>query len=507
MDSLSHAPNHALSRKASTLLFCLIASLVILRASFGFGLLPDWDSFKHIAAARWVLEHNMNPFPGHVAFGHPPIFYMILAAGMAVPSASPWGLHALIAVTGVGAAYYTLRLGTQFGGMACGILASFLMLLSPLFTAELETFNAELLCAACLAAALVYYFERRWGAYVVAAAILVLTKETGVAAILVLAVFHLATRYERTHLIKIMLPLVVFGFWTLGNRVIHGWWLLPRAGRSLHEIMLHDMIASGSSAAPQLFWWTFGACGMWILTGSAILIAGWQRWRCATGPSGHAVFFVALIFVHLAALAVYSGPGWYALPRWTVDVAPLTFCLLSRPIATVMQGRKLLPPLLITLFGTAWTIGPPFISPQERDELNLNYRDRIEVNRQMAAYIENNHPSAQILTWWPLTHILSDPTLGYVRSSLNVGSINIDRAGFHWVDRETSAISDAAFHIDDLADTELVVLGDMIASTTITERILSRLPLTRLKSFRVGQMAAGVFALEHKHVEPPERGF
>ena len=470
----------------------LVSGLVLLRASFGFGLLPDWDGLKHLAAAQWILEHNMNPFPDEIAYGHPPLFYMMLAAGLSVPIASLWVLHALMALTALFAGYYTLRLGTQFGGERCGLLASCLMVLSPLFAAELETFHAELLCAASLAATLVYYFERRWGAYCVAAVILLLTKETGVAAILVLTVYHFVKRGERDHLIKILLPLFAFGFWMLGNRVFNGWWFLPRVGQSLHHVLLDDMLPSASAAVPSLFWWTFGACGTWMLTGSALLIAGWLCWRRAESLTSGTVLLAAMIIVHLTVLALYAGR--MALPRWTVDVAPLTFCLIANPIAEATQRQRHLLPLIIGCFGIAWALGPPMVSPEERDALNLNHRDRIEVNRQLAAYIETSHPSARILTWWPLTQILSDASLGYVRSPLNVVSIKLVGPEFHWVDRETCAISDAAFHVDEQVDFDLVASGDMIASMTIHQRILSPLRLKVLKSFNIGHIGAGVSA-------------
>jgi hypothetical protein len=119
------------------------------------------------------------------------------------------------------------------------------------------------------------------------------------------------------------------------------------------------------------------------------------------------------------------------LPRYLIWVFPvqlLLFAILLRRTPRILSTLC----VLVVAFNVVNHSGYIYrlISPAPLNgfamylERSMEYRDDLICNQKMAKFAEEKLQECDVLTCWPFTHILADPSFGYVEKSLAVVSVN-----------------------------------------------------------------------------------
>jgi hypothetical protein len=221
-------------------------------------------------------------------------------------------------------------------------------------------------------------------------------------------------------------PLVPLAAWALYYHHATGYWTGNR------EYLSYNLYSTLSPA--RVFWSLlrrayelFIGGFHWLLGVGALLGFWWGRKHVrldpvhlATGSCWRPFVFLtaALGAIYLLLLSVVGGA---VLPRYLLPILP-SFYLLA--VSLVMRlprfPARLICAAAALCFVWAWFINPPYPFPFED---NLAYADFIRLHERAAHYLEAQSGQPRILTAWPATDELAQPSLGYVRRPLGAVSV------------------------------------------------------------------------------------
>jgi 4-amino-4-deoxy-L-arabinose transferase-like glycosyltransferase len=127
--------------------------------------------------------------------------------------------------------------------------------------------------------------------------------------------------------------------------------------------------------------------------------------------------FLAVIATYVLAMAVIGGA---VLARYMLPVVPLVIIVCVSTVWRRVRIWRGVVVITVLAFGAAWFINPPYGFSLED---NLAYRDYIELHQRAETFLEARYPMARVLTAWPASGELSQPTLGYVTRPMRVVQI------------------------------------------------------------------------------------
>jgi len=189
---------------ALLILLLLLANLPILK-------LPIfWDGVYWVNSAEWMSRNNLNPIlpgiytSGGLDVGHPPLVYLSLAVSFFLFGASPFAAHLSMLVLSLLALYFTYLLGSHLYGAKSGLIASLLLLFSPLFLAQSGSVSLDMGLVAFTVMAIYFALKDKKLLYWISGNLLVLSKEAGNATIIAVFVYTFIRDYKkpRKELIK-----------------------------------------------------------------------------------------------------------------------------------------------------------------------------------------------------------------------------------------------------------------------------------------------------------------
>ncbi len=124
--------------------------------------------------------------------------------------------------------------------------------------------------------------------------------------------------------------------------------------------------------------------------------------------------FLAVIATYVLAMAVIGGA---VLARYMLPAVPLVIVICVSTLwrrVRIWRGAAL---LVLLAFVAAWFINPPYGFSLED---NLAYRDYIVLHQHAETFLEARYPMGRVLTAWPASGELSQPSLGYVTRPMRV---------------------------------------------------------------------------------------
>lgn len=166
-------------------------------------------------------------------------------------------------------------------------------------------------------------------------------------------------------------------------------------------------------------WHALGYMNLFVLTVAALAVAreplvaedGRERNGIRRDTK---ILFTLIILAHIVAFSVVGGA---ALARYMVPVIPLAILLAIAVLYRHMRAWAIWCALSAAAFVIALLFNPPWrIAPED----NLAYSDFVHLHANAAAYLQQNHPGATILTAWPGSDELNRPFLGYVKRPMTV---------------------------------------------------------------------------------------
>lgn len=404
--------------------------IILIILHFPFLRLPYyWDEAGYyIPAALDFMRHGLLIPRTTLPSGHTPLVMIYLGAVWRLFGYSPAITRAAMVLVAAAAVIATYALGRRVAGKEAGLWAAALLALSPLFFAQSSLVFLDLAAALFTTLALIAVLDRQWVGFAIFASLAVLSKETAIILLPATWVWLLLRRKERNPRVWALsaVPAAVLAIWALYYHAHTGFWTgnpeylqynLYSALAPLH--VLRAFIARLAEVFIQGFNWLAAACavaGIW-----------WVRRRnessrqdpITTDFSDFAFLALALIAVYVLMLSVVGGA---ILPRYMLPVFPAFYALAAALICRLPKSvARLACCGIIACFVAAWFINPPYPFPYED---NLAYADFIRLHQQAAAYLESLPGDPAILTAWPATDELRQPSLGYVERPLRAVQVD-----------------------------------------------------------------------------------
>ncbi len=390
---------------------------------------PYWDELGWLDGAHWLSEVNLlRVIPGlrapYAFWGHPPGLHFTLAALAKIFGFSIALSHLIAAGFAALGIYFVYLLGKDFYDRAVGLLAAALLLVSPIYFAQAGMFLADLPVAALGAGSVYFALRRRLIAYLCCAIYMVFLKETGIAVIAAWLTYRVIiqppkTKSDFVELSGYAIPLVMIGAFFVLQKITAGKFFFIY-GPGLHFELLQLTSAVALARASEITWWIFIHQYRFLLTSAIALSLIIKR-------DFRSEF---LLFLLICLFCGYSFSALYFLPRYILPVLPFFYLVSAWALLNVF--RSLTGKLLAAVTSVAWMIFSLFTQPFTGNaEFSLRYLDAVRANQEMAEFIEVAFPRAQILTLWPHDMELNFPSMGYVRTKLNVPWIPAD----HGADR------------------------------------------------------------------------
>ena len=373
-----------------------------------------WDEVEQYVPAALDIYHS-GSFVTHSAVPnvHPPGVPAYLAAFWMLAGYSTVSTRAamlLLAACGALAAFLlAIELAKDVARGAPALLAVCLLCCSPMFFAQSMMANLDAPAMVFTTLALLLFLQDRIRASAAVCVVLVLVKETGVAAPLVFAAW-LAWERRWRDAAWFAAPAVALAGWLAVLFHATGYWT-GNPGFEQYNLFfpLHPvrLLVALSRRAYSLFFASF----QWI--GTVAILLAWRASDLFRTRSWKICW--SLVAVHVAAVTALGGA---VLTRYLLPIEPIVYAAMAVGLAQMPRRRQAIgsAALLAGLIASNF-INPPYQFPYED---NLAFVDFVRLQSEAAGFLERQYGGQAVTTAWPLTRELSRPELGYVERPRDV---------------------------------------------------------------------------------------
>ncbi len=353
---------------------------------------------------------------------HPPGVMAYLAAVWSIFGYSIAGTRVAMLVIAAFGALFTFLLGIELGRGATGtpaFAALVLLCVSPLFFAQSMLAQLDMPAMCLSIPALLLFLQNRFRASAIVCTILVLVKETGLAAPALFGCWLLMERRGRKDAMQalwFLLPLPALLLWLAALHHVTGHWFGNAAftAYNVWEPLHPDRFLL---ALARRFYYLFIGSGHFIGTGA--LVRAWRRmpllrdrpWRIAAAFAGVQVLTV-------------SALGGAVLERYLLPALPVVYIAFAVSLqALAPRARQIALAALVACLVAASFINPLYPFPFEN---NLAFVSFTGLQQSAAEAVELQPREASVATAFPMADALRNPAFGYVTSPRKVDEI----AGF-----------------------------------------------------------------------------
>jgi len=368
------------------------------------------DERKYAVQAKYLSIHGLlSKYPGYPV--HVPFFLWILAVGYKLFGESPFLSHLIVLIFSFIGTFFTYLIGKHLYDEKIGIMASLLLLFSPVYFSISGRTLYDVPLIAMATAVLYFYLRKKIPLYLIFSCILVLIKEPGTFVILAILI-HLVVKREKFNNILIHgLPLIVVLIW--GTSLLFG------LDGNIHELgMTYPDFFERGILFPigrlfaniyQTFVWYY----KWIL--SLIILFVFFKYKELFSLE-YLPFTLILIFYLLA----FSFLPIYTNPRYFLTVNMIFFVFSAFSLNHLFKNKSwmifvIIIMLFISCYRWNWGIKGLFQDPvfhssifYEKFYLNppvyiesrgtsMDYIDVVDVEMDTRKFIINNYPSSTIV--------------------------------------------------------------------------------------------------------------
>jgi hypothetical protein len=391
-----------------------------------------WDAVAVYApGAQWLEQHRFaampGVFPSDLGRGHTPLFYLVTALAFRLFGTSPVTGHALVMAFSVLTLVGTYALGAWIHGRCAGLFSALLLSVSLLFlTMSSETLPEIPITA--LTVVSVYAFAR--GSMVLCAVIgtvLVLFKETGVAAplailgsILIEAHRQRSIRSNVRPFLIGLIPLCALVGFFVWQRIAEGWWVLPYHAdlfRERHSYSERFVDVLGDLAFRDGRWLaTIGAIGMLLWRFRTRRWPAMKPFDATTKSPGDGTIVLVLVLIALANVGFFTQ--MFYLERYVLPAHPGLLVLIAgmlfaepMPLRRARIGAVAIVALVAAIAVSHRYAGEGYAS----GETTFRYLHMVRAHQALYQKLEARTDDPVILTTWPMTDELRHPSLGWVK--------------------------------------------------------------------------------------------
>ncbi|MBN1846269.1 MAG: glycosyltransferase family 39 protein [Sedimentisphaerales bacterium] len=384
------------------------------------GLPYHWDEAgAYVGPARWLAEGSLlralpGGHPPGKLFGHPPGLYLTLAGLYKLFGPAPIVSHLFMAVLAFVALWYTYRIGDWLWDQTTGVLGALFLWAMPLFFAQAGMALGDLPITAFGLMTVYYGLRGRLLSYLLCGIYLVLLKETALATVAAVILYRLIcdrSRRRRPGLILLWcIPVAVLA-------AFFGWQKIA-TGEAFGNpyFQEHKLLADTPGAMVRqtalMLYILFIQQHRWLL--GVVIAAGLIRRRDCLHRRP------LILFVLVLALGGLPFCSLYFMPRYILPLLPFYALAAAGGLTGPSRsacGRFAVALLILTAFGTRLYGSRGGYSNFEMD---LQYVDMIRLHQRTADYVQKYHPQATVWAPWPVSQLLRESWLGYVRRPLQV---------------------------------------------------------------------------------------
>jgi Dolichyl-phosphate-mannose-protein mannosyltransferase len=408
-----------------------------------------WDEAGYyVPAARdLLLTGSLTPH-STVSNAHPPLVMAWLALWWKVLGYAPVVTRTAMLVLGAFSLLGVFRLAERVANIKVAIASTLCTALYPVFFAQSSLAQLDLAAAGLTFWALSAYAEGRIVATVVWFALAALAKETAILASFALAGWGIIGLLAGKSSLR--------NLWVdgdlVGNNAGNGPASHPRRGQQLAALLIpalplglwyayHYARTGYVFGNPEFFrynvaatlsptrfllaltmrlWQVTGYLHLWVLTLAMVLAmyllppqrdSASERSRISIPMQ---MVFYVVVLTYVVALALIGGA---VLARYMLPAVPLVIIV---SISTLWRRLRVWPvavAFVALAFVAAWFWNPHYgFSPED----NLSYRDYIALHQDGERFLEASYPMARVLTAWPASDEITQPSLGYVTRPMRV---------------------------------------------------------------------------------------
>src|SRR5579871_4224802 len=377
-----------------------------------------WDEAGYYFPAALELSQHGHLIPqSTIVEVHPPLQSLYLAGVYKIFGSSAVVTRVAMCLVAGTAIYALLLLATLLVPAGAGLWSAGLLLVSPIFFAQSTLAHIDVAATAATLLALYFYLRGRLTGYLVAATVLCLTRETGAALVVLLAVMAWRmpagddSARHRLRQASMLLPLAPLALWFVYLRAATGHWFGDARFVAFNVIDAMNPVRIMVTLLRRLFFLFFSDF-RWVLTIPAFWVL-WKKGLPAPRP-GHRLLWIVLA-LQLLIMSVFGGA---ILERYLLPALALFFLLGVEAIERLKLPQRRWTLLALTLMEMiCWFWNPPYPFPYEE---NLAYADFLNL-QETALERANTFPSGtRILTTWPATDEFLRPELGYVHKAQTV---------------------------------------------------------------------------------------
>jgi len=426
---------------AALLLFVLFKS--------GYLRLPFyWDeAWSYAKAILDMHDHGITLLPGsanaELTRGHPLFFYFLSASWMKLFGTSPAAAHILPLLISCLLIIVLFLFCRSYFNLATAMVAVSFLSLQAIFLAQSGLLLPEVLIALLVLTSVLAYFRQSRGLFLLAASLLVLTKESGMVVALVFLLdawfirphfiageplpFRSAkpshtginhqgyarpetTRFYR-HLFKtwhLFIPPAVFLLFIILQKVRSGWYFYPEH-MGMIDLSRAGMMEKGSAFLKGLFLRN----GRFLFLGAAIGCFAMLRIRnCLSAKEKHFLWFSGLLAV---AYGIFCAINFFS-QRYVMALLPVTLAAGSALITSCLSQKRIMYGTTIIILMGFFILHARFLSRNESD-VSLGYKDTVLLHREVVHYAgQQDWNDKLVYSTFLMQYNLSDPRMGYLEA-------------------------------------------------------------------------------------------
>jgi len=350
--------------------------------------------------------------PAETFFGHPPGLYFSLALLYKTIGEAIWISHLFAIIFAFLGIYYTYRLGCLLFNRAAGLFAALFLFGVPLYFAQSGLVLGDLPITALGVMCVYYALRNRYKVFLLCSVYMVLVKETSVAIVAALWIYVFWTQKNQPKIKRKLLlhsmPILMLVFFFLWQKFATGS-VFPNPYVDHNQVFYFNW-----SHTSWVIRWTLLAQYRWVLCGLVIihfLICRDRAWK------QEYILFALIGLFYIGAFCFLFFMTRYILPC-------LPYLCLAGAAAIVALARNrgvqvAVAVIILIAFGTKFYGHSIGYSNYGED---LQYTDMIAIHQQACRYIETNFENPRVVTLYPVSLMLREPYLGYVKKAIPVVS-------------------------------------------------------------------------------------
>ncbi|MBK7763202.1 MAG: hypothetical protein IPI46_07485 [Bacteroidetes bacterium] len=308
-----------------------------------------WDeAWSYAKAVYEMYTHKITLLPSEVNQeifrGHPLFFYFLTSGFAKLTSFTPLAMHACmlgLSMVLLIALFFILK---KHHGISIAFIATAFLLFQEVFIVQSSFLLPEVLIAFLGIFCFYAYVQKNYLLYILCGAMLVLTKESGIVAILVVCLYELIQflYHKKLNLKGIAflffwsLPLWIFGLFILIQKLKWGWYLFPE-----HVSMMDLSIAGIKNRLHAIATYLFFSEGRNVYTFlffACILLIAIFKWKLFKQIVSMPVVHLLLVFFIFYSL--FSSVNFYSA-RYLLALLPVIAILSAIIIDQLFSNQKI----------------------------------------------------------------------------------------------------------------------------------------------------------------------